>query len=305
MERDPDSSGRRSTVLAVGLLILAAMAVALMPNLSKLAFEDGGNPGTVVVIRTVTAVLLLGGIMLARRRAFRLPVAVLALAVLATLSNAAMNYSFLSSVFRMDISLTILILFTHPFFVAFYFHTTGTARLTAFRVAWAALAFVGLALALAISFDNVSKPGLFLAGVSAVACTVMVVAMVKVNERVGGITTNFHMAFWSLLIFSVALLATQDVQLPRTALGWASSAGSGIAYVTAFLAFLAAVRLIGPSRATILTFMEPLGAILLAALLFGERLTGLQWAGVTLVVAGLFFMETNLPLRRKRVRADE
>ena len=75
--------------------------------------------------------------------------------------------------------------------------------------------------------------------------------------------------------------------------------------MVAFLAYLSAVRLIGPSRATILTFMEPLGAILLAAALFGERLTGLQWAGVTLVLGGLFFMEANMPLRRKRARAAQ
>ena len=305
MKRADNISGRRETAIAVGLLVLSALAIALMPNLSKLAFADGSNPGTVVIIRTVTAVLLLAMIMLARQRSFRLPAAVLALAVLATVSNAAMNYSFLSSVFRMDVSLTILILFIHPFLVAFYFHADGTARLTAFRMAWALLAFIGLALALAVPIDNVSKSGLLFAGISAAACTVMVIAMVKVNAQVGGVTTNFHMAFWSLMIFSVALLWTQDVQLPNSILGWASSASSGVAYVVAFLAYLSAVRLIGPSRATILTFMEPLGAILLAAALFGERLTGLQWAGVTLVLGGLFFMEANMPLRRKRARAAQ
>jgi drug/metabolite transporter (DMT)-like permease len=295
-----ETSSRRATFVALGLLIIAAIAIGLLPSLSKLAYQDGSNPATVVVIRNVTAVLLLGGYMLARQGIFRLPMAVLAVAILATVASATMNYSFLSAVFHTDINLAILILFTHPFLIAFYYHAIGVSRLTTFRMIWAVLAFVGLGLALAVSFENASKLGLLLSAVAALACTVMVIAMLKVNERVGSVTTNFHMVFWSLLGFTVALFITQDIQLPRSALGWLSSAGNGAAYVTALLAFLAAARLIGPSRASLLTFMEPLAAILLAAILFDERLSLIQWVGVALVALGLFFMEANFSRRKTK-----
>ena len=292
-----------ATALAVGLIILGSLAVAAMPSFTKLAYQDGVNPGTLVVIRTLTAVVLLGLYMLGRGRSFRLPMSILAITVAATVSSAAMNYSFAAAVYRMDISLTILIMFAHPFLVSLWFHLDGSSRMTVRRMFWAVVAFVGLGLALAVSFDTVSKPGLALASFAALACTAMVVAMVRVNAQVGGVTTNFHLAFWSMWLFAAALGATQDVQLPRSVVGYASSMGNGAAYVIAYLTYLTAVRLIGASRATVLSFMEPLAAILLAAALFDERLTQVQWLGVTLVAGGLLFSEVELPRRLRRACA--
>lgn len=295
--------GRRASLVAFGLLAFAALCVALMPSLTRLAYEAGANPGTTVFIRTLTSVALLGTYMTWARKSFRIPVPLMVAAIVATLSSAAMNYGFMAAVFHMDISLTILIMFVHPFLVSLWYHLAGGPRMTALSLGCTAMAFLGLALALAVSFETASRLGMALAAGAALACTVMVVAMLKVNQRVGGATTNFHMAFWSMLLFGALLAFGAEVAPPRTALGWASAMGNGIAWIGAYLAFLGATRLIGPSRATILSFMEPVAAILLAAALFGERLTGLQWAGVGLVAAGLFFLESGISFRRRPARA--
>lgn len=266
-------------------------------SFTKLAFEDGSNLGTVVAIQTFAAVVLLSGYLLIKGGAVRLPASIMFAAVIGTLSAAAMDYSFISAAFHLDISLTILIVYAHPFFVAIYFHFTGDSRLSVFRIFWAVLAFIGLGMAVAVSFDTVSGLGIGLAFVAAFFGTVLVISIVRVNEHVGGIVTIFHMAFWSLLIFLTALLITQDVQLPLSTLGWASSIGNGIAYVAAYATFLAAVQLIGASRATMFTFMEPVATIILAAALFGERLSQLQWIGVVLVAMGLFFMKIRFKNR--------
>jgi drug/metabolite transporter (DMT)-like permease len=290
---------RSATIAAVTLLVLSAVSIALMPSFAKLAFLDGSNPGTVVTIRTMTSVILLGAYMLSKGMRFRLAGAVILLAVFATLSSAVMNYSFLMAMARIDISLTILIVFAHPFLIALYYHLTGASPITPLRFSWTMLAFVGLALALAVSFASVDKYGLAFAVISALTCTIMVLAMVRLNEHVGGVTTNFHMALWSFLLFASALVVTGDIALPCSMTGWLGSVGNGVAWVIAYLSFLAAVRLIGASRATVLTFMEPVAAILLAALLFGERLTGVQWVGVALVALGLFFVEADPSFFRK------
>lgn len=49
---------------------------------------------------------------------------------------------------------------------------------------------------------------------------------------------------------------------------------------------------IGLVRATMITVIEPVFGILLAMLLFAERLSAVQWFGITVVVAGLLLLET-------------
>ena len=56
--------------------------------------------------------------------------------------------------------------------------------------------------------------------------------------------------------------------------------------------FFAAIPPIGLVRATMITVAEPVFAILLAMVLFGERLSAVQWFGVVAVVVGLLLLET-------------
>ncbi|MEX2650686.1 MAG: DMT family transporter [Alphaproteobacteria bacterium] len=292
----------RVTVLAVFLLLVCAAAVAVMPAFARYGFADGANVTTFIAIRATASLAILTVCLLVTGRSFRVPRPLVGVAALASISAALMNYTHLESIRYIDIGLSILILFVHPFVVAIYYHLAGQSRLSLARAFWSVTAFVGLGLALAVTFSDLDRYGLAMAFLSAFCATVLVIAMIKVSERAGGYTTNFHLALWTLAIFIVTLAVTGDVRLPQTAIGWASAVGNGTAHVIAFVAFLAAVRLIGASRASLFSFAEPVAAILLAAWLFDERMSLTQWCGVALVAAGLFFMEAKFTPRRKAVR---
>ena len=68
-----------------------------------------------------------------------------------------------------------------------------------------------------------------------------------------------------------------------------------VATVLPIAAFLAGVRRIGPSRATILGTVEPPVTIALSALVFAERLGALQIVGAGLVLSGVLILQ----LRRR------
>ncbi len=70
-----------------------------------------------------------------------------------------------------------------------------------------------------------------------------------------------------------------------------------VATVLPIAAFLAGVRRIGPSRATILGTFEPPVTIALSALVFGERLGALQFVGAGLVLSAILILQ----LRRRPV----
>ena len=79
--------------------------------------------------------------------------------------------------------------------------------------------------------------------------------------------------------------------MPSNAAGWLGVFGAGVGIGAGLLAFFAALRRLGPARATMLSSVEPLVSILFAAAVLGERLGPLQWAGAALVVVALALFE--------------
>jgi drug/metabolite transporter (DMT)-like permease len=60
-----------------------------------------------------------------------------------------------------------------------------------------------------------------------------------------------------------------------------------VSSVLAYLWWNEGVRRIGPARASLFTNLNPVAAVIIAAVLFGERFTPLQAGGAALVIAGL------------------
>ena len=83
------------------------------------------------------------------------------------------------------------------------------------------------------------------------------------------------------------------------------SAGSLVALgilctAVAFIAFFALIREVGPVRAPLFTYVNPIVAILLGVAILGEQLTGGLLAGFPLVIVGCWLAATGGRLRPRR-----
>ena len=105
------------------------------------------------------------------------------------------------------------------------------------------------------------------------------------------------MGLWSLLIFALMLLLVGEFAQPRSSAGWIALFGNGLAYCVAWVSFFAGARILGATRASMLTLLEPAAAALGAWLLFGETYTPLQWCGFFIVLAALFGFEKLAQVR--------
>jgi drug/metabolite transporter (DMT)-like permease len=161
--------------------------------------------------------------------------------------------------------------------------------LTAYRLLLSLLAFIGLALVLAVDFSRLSAVGLLLSASSALFSAVLVISMVRLSKDVGGLTTTFQLSIWSMIVALGGMAAAGEARLPVNTLGWLGIVGSAVAFLVGFVAFLEAAKRIGATRASIFSFTEPIGAILIAAAMYGEQMTATQWIG-TLIVAGCLFL---------------
>jgi drug/metabolite transporter (DMT)-like permease len=180
-------------------------------------------------------------------------------------------------------STTALIFGSLPILTAIFAYALGVERLH--RRFWiaAAISFVGVALVAAGSAGEVSGNllGDLLAFLGAATWGLYSVAIVPLLRRY----SVWRISAGALVLGSPALVLTAlpqllDQRLDLDALVWAAFAFSvvGPLVLTNFLWFTAIER-VGPSRATLVTNLQPFLAALFAVVLLSEQLTWLQVAG--------------------------
>ncbi len=225
------------------------------------------------------------------------------------LGNAGTYYAALETV---SASLAALIVYIYPAFVAVLSIRMGHALVG--QRPWIALATVlaGVALALGGIPVGTMPPMLGLAEIvaSPVIYSVWIVLSARLSgERREGVgadaaegaspaaatalmMTSTMVAFWALAILSGRPL--MPAQVPLAA--WPGIAAIGV--VSTFLAiqtFYAGSRRIGAAQASLISTIEPVWTITLAALLFGERLGPIQLAGGALVIVGVLIAQASPP----------
>jgi drug/metabolite transporter (DMT)-like permease len=104
----------------------------------------------------------------------------------------------------------------------------------------------------------------------------------------------------SLVIFASAavvygiLMGITGAHFPATSTGWLSTAGIVlIATVIPVATFLAGLERIGPTNASLLSTLEPVVTVLLAWLIFGERLQPITALGGALILVAVVILTRN------------
>ncbi len=102
------------------------------------------------------------------------------------------------------------------------------------------------------------------------------------------------------LVYALLLLGSggsvSPLDLPAGT--WPALLGLGlVSTAIAIQAFYAGVRRVGGARAALISTVEPVYTVVLAMILFGERLTPMQLLGGALVIGAVILAETGRPDR--------
>jgi len=277
--------------IGIAFVLLSGLGVIFLPTTAKFAYLDGSNVLTVAVARGIIGVALLALVAVALRLSFRMPRDLLRTSMVAGIAQAFFVFGILAAITSINISLALLILYLYPIVLAIYQHRQGTIQVRPAQWFCALVTACGLALILGLRFSEISLLGISLATMSMLATVVITVTNHRVTESLGSLVSNFYMTAWSLLIFALMLLLVGEFAQPQSSLGWAALVGNGVAYCIAWVAFFAGARILGATRASMLTLLEPAAAAFGAWVLFGETYTPLQWWGFFIVLGALFGFE--------------
>ena len=282
-----------------GLVILAAVCFATLGPTSRIALAAGVDALTLVTWRAVIGGLFVVGValVLARmgqrvaRPLAEIPRRQRVASVAAGLANATLNLTALVAITRISIALTVLVFYTYPAIIAVVSTMFFGERLD--RLRWAALgvSIVGLVLVLAGAgqvggFDPLGVALAFLAAIAQVVYALLArYGFPSVPAPQVGAITFFVAAIAYLGVATagggLAALATPlDSAAALLPVLFAGTIGAGIPT----MAWIVGIRTLGAPRAAIIATLEPVVAVMLAAVLLGEIPTPLQLVGGAFIV---------------------
>jgi drug/metabolite transporter (DMT)-like permease len=271
--------------------LLSGLGVVFLPTTAKLAYLDGSNVMTVALARGAIATVLLALIAISLGQSLRLPAPLLRPSLIAGLGQVFFVYGVYAAIESINISLALLILYLYPIVLAIHQHLRGVIHIRSSQWLCALVACCGLVMIVGLQVESTSFTGLALALMAMLAAVLITLSNVQVTATMGSLASNFYMSLWSLLVFLLALLLLGELMIPRSLPGQLALMGNGVAYCVAWVGFFAGARILGATRASMLSLAEPAIAAMGAWFLFGETYTTLQWFGFFIVLAALFGFE--------------
>ena len=302
--------------------ILGAVAAAtygMNPLFALPLYKAGMNPDSVLFFRYLFAIPVLGMMIVARGRSFKLKrkevLPLIIMGLLVALSSLALCQSYN----YMDVGIAATLLFVYPILVALIMWGAFKEKLTLPTVLCILLALGGIGL-LYKSGDGstLSLTGIILVMVSALSYAIYIVGVNQSTlKNLATLPLTFYVLLFGLGLFLVRVDFGQSLHVADTWYLWGNLVALAI-FPTAvsFLCTTQAIQYIGSTPTAILGALEPLTAVFFGVVVFGESLTLRLSCGmlmiilaVTLIIAGgnvtIYLVRfrklfPRLPIKRKK-----
>jgi len=282
------------------MLLALAAAGAFGTNIvsAQIAGQAGLNGPLLVFYRVFVMLALVIGAVLIWRSSLSVPRGERRTLVLFGISSALVGMAYLSSVAFVPVTVAAVVFFTYPVLIVLAEPFVTGIRFRPERLAVACVAFLGVAMVVGPDWHGLDPRGLLLALAASLAAATQFFAAAALPG-----TPLSARLFWShLLILPVAaaILAITGGFLPPDVFALAPIAAAITigGYLIGFLCQLLASTRISPGAAGLAFCAEPVCAVLIAAVVLGERLGTLQYAGCALVAAVLVINVTVEQMRR-------
>jgi drug/metabolite transporter (DMT)-like permease len=273
-----------------GILLIAISAASFgtLAIFSKFLYEDGLDIFTILFLRFGIAALLMLIILLGRRERFPRGKILLQLIGMGALGYVGQSFSYLTAIKYASSGLVALLLYLYPTFVFILSVIVFREKVTWIKIVAILLALIGTALTVDPAGGQLT--GILLAIAAALIYSIYIIVGTNVMKHVSAVQS-------SLIIFASAgtvygiLMSFNGVHLPTTNSGWVNIVGIVfVATVIPVVAFLTGLERIGPTNAAMLSTLEPVVTVLLAAWIFGERLQSIALCGGGMILIAVIML---------------
>lgn len=275
---------------------IAAASYGMNPLFALPLYKAGMDPDSVLFFRYLFAIPLLGIMIKARGRSFKIqrketfPLIIMGLLVALSSLTLFLSYNYMAA------GIASTLLFVYPIMVALIMAMVFKEKLALQTIVCMLLALGGIGL-LYKSEDGstLSLIGTLLVFASSLSYAIYIVGINQTSlKKVATLKVTFYVLLFGLSLFVARLLYSGVLNTPDQWYLWANLLALAV-FPTAisFLCTTGAIQYIGSTPTAILGALEPVTAIFFGIAVFGESLTVRESFGlvmiivaVTLVIAG-------------------
>ncbi|MEO8675719.1 MAG: DMT family transporter, partial [Casimicrobiaceae bacterium] len=262
------------------------------------AFASGVDTPTLLALRFGIAAVAMFVLALLRKVPLPTGSTLGALVLLGAIGYGGQAYSFFTALTLAPAGVVALLLYLHPALVALLAAALLHERLTPVKLVALAIALSGMVLTIAPALMTTegmpAGPGIAMGIGFAIAAAVFyslyIVAGAWIGRRVDAFPVSTVVIASAAVLF-IAVAGVRGPQWPQTPEGWAAVVAIALlSTVAAVTLYFAGLKLIGPTRASTLSTLEPLVTVTLAALVLGENITPVQMAGGALILSAVVLL---------------
>lgn len=279
----------RGTLCGIG----AAVFYGTNPLGAMNLYKDGITANSTLFYRFGLAALILAVMMAVRRMSYRLTqrelLTLIPLGILMGSSSSSLYISFN----YMDVGIASTLLFVYPVMVAVIMAALYKEKVTAATVASIALSLVGIGMLNKTGGGTaLSALGVTLVMVSSLTYAVYIVVVNKSFIRMSSVKLTFYvLSFGLLTILTLTYAMGEQVQWLSTPKEWAYALQLALMPTVFSLVLMAvAVHDIGSTPTAILGALEPMTAVAIGVLCFGESLTMRLIFGIGLILTAVLLI---------------
>ncbi|MBU3180007.1 DMT family transporter [Clostridium psychrophilum] len=274
-------------------IILSACAFGIMPILAKLSYRGGANTYTTLFLRFFFAAIMLLYYLKSKGISLKLAkkqlILVLIIGVFGftfTTSSLFMSYNYIS------IGMASMIFYTYPSIVTLLSYVIYKEKIYSRKIISLVISLIGIYILIDIRSATFNLKGVILAGIAAILYSLYVIgASHKEFRNINSYVLTFYISCASAVVMFLAASTTRNFNINISF--YALVAILLIAFIStvvALMTFLEGVRIIGPSKASIFSTIEPIVGLMMGTLVLGEPISSRIIVGSIMIVMSVIIL---------------
>jgi len=276
----------------VALVVGSACCFGTLGVFGKLAYRLGLSTPQLLSYRFALAAVLLWLAAIVIRQGLPPRRSLLGLAIMGGVGYVGQSASYFSALHFIPVSTTALLLYTFPVVVTLLATLLFHEALGLTKIGAVVLAFIGTMLVVQAQLQAAPPIGIVLGLTSAAVYSGYILYGSRLLPGIPPVSATATIVTAAGIVWSGFAAATGQLAVNWTPSKLALLAGFVVVGTTIpILAFILGLRLVGPSRAAILSTFEPASSVLLAVLILGESANPIQYLGGAFILASVVVLE--------------
>ncbi|MBK9207514.1 MAG: DMT family transporter [Anaerolineales bacterium] len=275
-------------LFGIFLIAISAASFGTLAIFGHYVYADGMDTFTVLFLRFSISASFMTIILLLRKEHFPRGKILGQLIGMGALGYVGQSFLYMTAIKYASAGLVALLLYLYPMFVFILSIFILHEKVNWVKVTALILALIGSALT--VDPNGGQLIGALMAITAALIYSIYIIVGTNVMKHVSAVQSSTVIFASAGVVFGL-LAFTNGAHFPASNSGWLAMLGIIVlSTIIPVVTFLAGLEIIGPTNAAMLSTLEPIVTVLLAAWLFGEKLLPIVMVGGGFILAAVILL---------------